>query len=199
MRTAAAGAALLVAVVSGCSSSDAAPAEVEPLASGTVSATSTPQADTSAHRAPTTDQVGSSAGVPHAALADTPQGARAFTQYYFAAVVNDAYATGDPSQVAALSDSACGSCANIVADVERLVDAGHRVSGDRFKLKFAEAAPPEPDGSVIVDFRFSSDEYVEVNAVGDVIRSEPPQIDQDAQVKLSRRGSAWTVVAIRTV
>jgi len=113
--------------------------------------------------------------------------------------VNEAYATGNTAGIDALSDPACGSCANIVADVDRLAAADHKVGGERFKLHFIEAAPPEPDGSVIVDFRFSSDKYVEVDASGNVLRTEPPQLDQDAQVKLLRRGSAWTVVAIRTV
>ncbi len=137
--------------------------------------------------------------VPTAARGDSPRGAKEFASYYFTSVVNDAYASGDPAQVIALSDSSCGSCANIVADIERLNNAGLRVEGHRFKLRFAEAAPPDTDGSVIVDFRFSSDAYVEVNTAGETRLTEPPQVDQDAQVKLLWRHSSWIVLGIRAV
>jgi hypothetical protein len=196
VRTVAVGVALLVAVASGCSASDEVPAEVRPLASGSLE--SSPQVVPSTQASPSSSP-SSAQAVPQAAQEQSPQGARAFTEYYFAAVVNDAYVTGNTARIDALSDPACGSCANIVADVKRLTDAGSKVSGKRFNLQFIEAAPPDPDGSVVVDFRFSSDKYVEVDAAGSTLRTEPPQVDQDAQAKLIRRGSSWIVVAIRTV
>lgn len=198
MRCVTAGVVLLLAAVSGCSSGDAAPAEVGPLASATASAgtgvapTSTPSAGGSAEVPVVRD-------VPTVAQVESPQGASAFVTYYFTTIVNGAYASGDPAAVAALSDPACGSCANIVADVLRLTKTGRRVAGDRFKLHFAEAASPDEDNSVVVDFRFSSDTYAEVDSAGRTVRTEPAQVRQDAQVKLDRRGGSWVVVAIRTV
>ena len=137
--------------------------------------------------------------VPPEATPETPQGAAAFARYYFGDVVNAAYDRLDPEPVAALSASECNSCANILKDVVRLREAGLRVAGDRFKILFAEASPPDPDGSIIVDFRFSSDPYVEKDASGKQVREEPAQKDQDAQAKLIRRGDGWVVTAIRTV
>ena len=195
MRTVAAGVVLLLAAVSGCSAEEAAPAEVGPLASATARDQVAPASSIASER----PAVPKAEKVPTAAQEDSPQGASAFVQHYFGAVVNEAYATGDPSAVAALSDASCGSCANIVADVERLEGAGLRVGGSRFRVRFAEASPPESDGSVIVDFRFSSDEYVEVDASGVKVRTEPAQVNQDAQAKLLWRGSGWIVTAIRTV
>ena len=201
MRSAALGVALLLAVVSGCSARDAALAEVGPLASGGGSPSASPSSAPSAGLDPSPWSSSSpvAPSIPIAAEPATPQGARAFTEHYFTSAVNLAYATGDAAGVSALSDSACGSCANIVADVRRLADADHRVTGQRFKLEFAEAAPPDIDGDVIVDFRFSSDPYVEIDGSGATIRSEPPQVRQDAQVMLRRGETSWTVVAIRTV
>lgn len=194
MRTVAAGVVLLLVAISGCSSDEAAPAEVAPLASesgaGSVASPS-PAATSGVEAIPSP---------PAEAAAGTPQGASAFAEYFFNVVVNDAYHARDPSKVTAFSDAACGSCQNIVADIQALREAGLRVSGKRFKVQFAAAAAPDTDGGgVVVDFRFSSDEYVATNSSGESVRSEPAQIDQDAQVKLLRRSSSWVVVAIRTV
>lgn len=136
--------------------------------------------------------------IPPEAMAETPQGASAFARYFFD-IVNQAYASGDASTVTALSASECESCKNIAADVRRLGAAKLMVDGSRFKVAFAEAAPAEADGSIIVDFRFSSDPYVERAKDGSAVREEPAQVDVDAQVKLRRRGSAWEVYAIRTL
>jgi hypothetical protein len=137
--------------------------------------------------------------VPPEAMPATPQGAAAFARYYFGALVNQAYESLDPASVQAHSTSACGSCDAIVTDVERLRDARLRVPGQRFKIGFAEAAPAEADGSIIVDFRFSSDPYVETDAGGEVVREEPAQVDVDGQAKLIRRDGGWAMEAIRTV
>ena len=137
--------------------------------------------------------------VPSEAAAETPQGAAAFAEYFFEVVVNEAYASRDSSRVVELSAASCNSCQNIIDDVERLAASELTIDGRRFKIAFAEAPPANPDGSIFVDFRFSSDPYVERNEAGDLVRQEPAQIDQDAQVKLVRRGSTWVVDAIRTV
>jgi hypothetical protein len=137
--------------------------------------------------------------VPPEATPDTPQGAAAFTRYFFGTLVNVAYRDLDAASVRAWAGDECQSCENIAADIERLRAADLRVPGDRFKIAFAEAAPPEPDGSIVVDMRFSSDPYVETAADGSEMREEPAQIDVDAQVKLLQRQGRWIVTAIRTL
>lgn len=132
-------------------------------------------------------------------MPETPAEASAFVRHFFSKVVNSGYAAVDASQVRSLSAPECGSCANIVSDIERLKAASTRVPGQRFKVAFAEAAQPEPDGSVIVDFRFSSDPYVEISSSGAVVQQQPAQINQDAQAKVRRSGSSWVVTAVRTV
>ena len=172
--------ALGVAMVLGACSSDGEPRPLPPLPS---------PSPTQAAALP----------VPPEATPETPQGAAAFARYYFGDLVNQAYEDLDPRPVEAASTSACGSCEAVVSDIERLREAGLRVAGDRFKIVFAEAAPADVDGSIIVDFRFSSDPYVETDGAGKVVREEPAQIDQDAQAKLVRRDGGWVVDAIRTV
>ncbi|TAL21867.1 MAG: hypothetical protein EPN99_06845 [Frankiales bacterium] len=137
--------------------------------------------------------------LPSEAAAETPEGAAAFARYFFGEVVDGAYVDLNAEPVVALSTEQCDSCKNIVDDIERLRDAGLIVAGERFKIAFAEAPPVNADGSVIVDFRFTSDPYVERNAEGEVVRQEDAQVDQDAQVKLVRREGGWAVDAIRTV
>ena len=171
---------VLAAAVAGCGGDEEAPRTLPTLPSASPSAAAVPSP-------------------PAEALAETPQGASAFARYYFADLVNAAYKTQDTSAVEALSHADCGSCANVVKDVQRLKAAGTKVAGQRFKISFAEAAPAAPDGTIVVDFRFSSDPYKEVGGDGEVVREEPAQVDQDAQVKLRRQAGSWVVVAIRTV
>lgn len=180
MRIRAAAAALVISTVLVACSNDPAPSPLPVL--------------------PTASPTPTALSVPPEALAETPHGAAAFTRYYFAQVVNEAYTALEPSMVRELSAAECGSCANIVSDIERLREAGLRVEGLRFKIAFAEAPPADPDGSIIVDFRFSSDPYVEQDENGATLRQEPAQTNQDAQVKLVPRPSGgWIVEAIRTV
>lgn len=146
-----------------------------------------------------TPTVAAAPSPPPEAMAETAQGASAFTKYYFGVLINAAYASKDTAQVAALSAPECGSCANVVEDIERLERAGLSVDGQRFKLAFAEAPPADSDGTIVVDFRYTSDPYVETDGAGKVVRRLPAQVEQDAQVKLGRSANAWVVLAIRTL
>jgi hypothetical protein len=137
--------------------------------------------------------------VPPEATPATAQGAAAFARYFFGTLVNQAYVELDAAAVRAWAGDQCKSCENIAADVERLRAANLRVLGERFKIAYAEAAPPEPDGSIVVDMRFSSDPYIETAADGSQVREEPAQVDVDAQVKLEQRSGRWLVTAIRTL
>lgn len=137
--------------------------------------------------------------VPPEAMAETAEGAVAFARHYFGSVVNAAYANLDAAEVRRLSQPECNSCANIVADVERLRNSGLFVAGQRFKVVYAEAAPAAGDGTVIVDFRYSSDPYVEQDAQGSAVRQEAAQRDVDAQALLAPAEDGWRVLAIRTL
>lgn len=201
---AALGAAAVLGLV-GCSAEEARPSTVPPLAVGSPSASAGPKAPSAtqpSQEIPDETAASTDANVtsiPDEATHPTPEAASAFARYYFETLVNGAYRTLDPALVAAASTEECGSCGNIVKDVRRLKASSLSVAGPRFTLDYAEAAPPEADGSVIVDFRFSSDPYVERNETDSVVREEPAQVGQDAQVKLVRRSNSWAVMAIRTV
>jgi len=137
-------------------------------------------------------------GIPLEAQPTTPESASAFVRFYFEQV-NGAYSTSDAAAVTSLSGPDCNSCRSIVADVERLASAQTSVAGQRFKISFVATAPVLPDGGFVVDFRYSSDPYVEMTAAGEVRRDEPPQIDQDAQARLVRQDDRWSLSGIQLV
>lgn len=177
IRTVAALSATVTLVLSGCSS-DPEPKVLPPAPSAAPSTGALP--------------------LPSEAAAETPQGAAAFTRFYFSEV-NRSYALLDPAPVRALSAPDCNSCKNIIEDIERLKAAGLTVAGDRFRLEFAEAPPVGADASAIVDFRFDADPYVEKDAAGKVVRDLPSQEDQDGQAKLVRQGTGWVLSGLRIV
>jgi hypothetical protein len=168
---------VLLAALAGCSA-DAEPKPLPPLPS--------------VSPAPVVPQL-----PPEATPADA-FGARAFTRHFFD-TVNDAYASLDPSRVEALSASQCNSCKSIMSDIERLKADGLQVAGSRFKLDFAEATPPEPDGSIFVDFGFDADAYVEKDASGRTAETYPARQDQEGQARLVRTEGGWRMSALRLV
>lgn len=134
--------------------------------------------------------------LPSEAAAEDAFGASAFVRYFFAQV-NSSYSSLDAAPVRALSASDCNSCKNIIDDIERLESSGLSVAGNRFTLDYAEAPPPDGDGSVIVDFRFDSDPYVERSRDGQVSRNNPAKKDQMGQAKLIRRQGEWLMQGLR--
>lgn len=136
--------------------------------------------------------------VPSEAMAETPQGASAFARYFFE-TVNRAYKARDPDIVRALSTVECGSCDAVAGDIERLRTEDHTVAGSRYLLTFAEAAPAEEQGRIIVDFAFSADPYVERDSEGSVVQDYPAQAVQEGQAMLTRVSGAWRVNAIQLV
>ena len=137
--------------------------------------------------------------LPPEAVPETAQGASAFAKYYFAEVVNAAYLSLDADLVVELSAPDCNACQNIIGDIGRLRAAGRTVPGVRFKVQFAEAPAADADGSFVVDLRFSSDPYLETESSGEVVRRQAAQVNQDAQVRITRGAKGWSVRGIRTV
>ena len=93
----------------------------------------------------------------------------------------------------------CNSCNNIIDDIKRLSEQDHAVSGDRFRVVSTAAAPPAPDGSVVVDVRYDIDAYVETDKSGKEFLNNAPKSDQDLQIRLVRSASGWLVLGLRSV
>jgi hypothetical protein len=136
--------------------------------------------------------------VPPEATPETAQGAAAFVRYFFE-TVNRSYQSLDSQPVAVLSAPQCNSCKNIVEDITRLRKEGLRVDGQRFRLEFVEAPPADPDGSIVVDFHFDSDPYVERKSDGGITRNNPSQEDQPGQARVVRGGGQWLMSGLRLV
>ena len=200
MRSAALGVALLLAVVSGCSARDAAPAEVGPLASGSVS---TGPSDTPASVRPDS-RANSTSGpaerpvepsVPSAAAASDSAGASAFARH-FIATLQAALASGDSRALASLSAPSCGGCTNLMEAIAAAASAGHRVRRAELVVAFSEA-PQVRDGETIVDLRYQRRAGDVVNASGDIVQAIPAEGAIDTQLRVTHTGSGWLVLGFR--
>ena len=136
--------------------------------------------------------------IPSDAQADSQTGASSFVRYFFSEV-NGGYQNLDPSRIRDLSAASCNSCSNITQDIERLRASKLTVAGSRFRLSSAESSPPQEDGRVVVDFRYSGDPYVEVSATGQSNEAEPATVDKDAQAVLRWDGTRWSLLGLRLV
>ena len=146
---------------------------------------------------PTASPTAAALPIPPEATPETPQGAAAFTRYYFD-VVNRAFVAGDASDVRRLSDPECEGCNNLVRAIEEEPDPGERIEGGEFEVIFAES-PPVEGGDVIVDLRYAVTELRVVGQDGRVIRTTPAEPGIDAQLRLIREGQAWVVRGFRNV
>ena len=146
----------------------------------------------------TTPSITPSLIIPSDAQADSQAGASAFVRYYFSEV-NRGYQNLDSSRISDLGTASCNSCSNITQDIERLRASKLTVPGSRFRLSSAEASPPQEDGRVLVDFRYSGDPYVEVSASGQSNPAEPATVDQDAQAVLRWDQTRWSLLGLRLV
>jgi len=167
----------LALVVGGCSEDEPKPSTLPPAPTASASAAQLEPA-------------------PQEAAADTPAGAAAFADFFFEEL-NRAYAERRPEIVTGLATDACKSCAATAADIQRLRDADHTVAGRRYILSSSEAPPADPDGKTLVDFRFTTDPYVEVDSSGKVAQEFPEEPTQDGQILLTRVAGAWRADGIR--
>ena len=131
--------------------------------------------------------------MPTVAAAETPEGAAAFARYWMA-VLESALATGDSSQLRALSDPACGGCANLIGAVES-GQPGETIRGANFVVEFAEA-PPVGQGETVVTLRYrrTAGELVPPSGQPTPIAAEGPI---DAEMRLSHMDSTWIVLGFR--
>lgn len=128
---------------------------------------------------------------PPEALAETPQGAAAFAEYYFD-VVNAASLSANASPLRNLSSSDCGGCQNIIQAIEAPATPGETVDGGLFDVLFAEA-PPAQEGVVPVELQYVITALRVLGDQGEVLRSKPRSEPISAQLFLQRTAGTWSV------
>jgi hypothetical protein len=78
--------------------------------------------------------------LPAEANGTSEAAAKAFVRHYIE-LVNYAMRTGDTGDLSSLSDPACGSCAEVVQNVDELYTDGGHLEGDGWEVKAIEAFP----------------------------------------------------------
>ena len=171
---------LLFACLAACSANNAQP---------TVLAPSTPSpADTSADPSASTEV--DPPVMPPEADAQTAAGAMAFVRHYFA-VVDYAYATGDTTPLAAVSDPECSPCSGVKDMVDAAVMAGGSWETEPTTVTSVSVPEGEPMGAVNVLLTYSSRAARELSATGGEVRTFPALLDQAVKLVLVPKGASW--------
>jgi len=82
--------------------------------------------------------------LPELATRQTPEGAVAFTEWWFA-TLNYAYATGDTGPLRGGSVAGCGSCESLADTIDVTVSGGGEISGGLVALSQVFAPPSQSD------------------------------------------------------
>jgi Family of unknown function (DUF6318) len=173
---------LMALVLSGCSGgSSAAPATLPPVPVPTTSSAS-----------PAATPVSTPSGMDAA----TPQGASAFTKYWFE-LLNGAYQSADATEVIASSDPACETCGNFIQVVSGLAERHERFTGPVFHVISAEA-PPIVNGRTAVDVFYDVPRRTRVSSTGSVIKASEPSPATEITVTLRRANDGWLVEKVAT-
>jgi hypothetical protein len=168
----------LTAALAGCSS-DPAPPSTLPTLSANPSA------------APTVSPL------PSAVSAPTPEGAGAFARFWYSEI-EAAFATKDPERVRALSAPGCAACDQFIRSVTRLRDRNERVDNYRIEVIAAETPALTDASRAEVTVVYNTDGATRYDAEGAVIRQDPARDLVEQTLVLTRSGSTWRVVEVRT-
>ena len=147
---------------------------------------------------PSANTEASATATPDEAKPATAPAASAIARFYLKEV-NEAYASQQVAFLSQLTSEECNACRNIVSDINRLKESKRSVAGLRFRVGPTAAAPPDASGQVVVDVRYDSDGYREVDGAGAVFRDNAAREKQDLQLALVRSGDSWLVRGLRLV
>ena len=134
-------------------------------------------------------------GVPAAATANTPQGAGAFTRFYFDELLK-AYATQDTRTVRALAADSCRTCAGVAGGIDGMREKSYRIVGAPIELLTAEA-PGFGDEAVTVDVQYQVPAYKVVDAMGKLVYDSPGEKRNIFIITLQRMSSHWLMSKIQ--
>lgn len=161
----------LALVVGGCSADEPKPSTLPP--------------------APPASSLASDGALPVDAQQATPVAASNFIRH-FLEVVNEGFASGDATQVLALSAPTCGTCRSFAAAIDSPSDPEERIAGGQFTVTdVATTLLPDGAASSLVTYTVSEVRVSRPN--GDLISSTPEQPPVTASVSLQRGANSWLV------
>ena len=191
---------IALALLCGCSSTRSPQAAPLPPA-GSASPAATPSPSpmpspaTAAVSSPAAEVARTSIDVPFAATANTPQGAGAFTLFYFDELLK-AYTTQDTRAIRTLAAESCKGCAGLAGGIDSLRDNHRRVTGAPIKVLSAET-PGFGYGPVVVDLQYITPAYDIVDANDKIVRRFSAEKRNLFFVSLTRTGTGWLIGRIQ--
>lgn len=129
---------MLVAGVGACSTGEPDAEVTAPTFAAPSSAAPSPEPEPSPSDEPSEEPTQAAPPLPDAATEQTPEGAVAFTEWWFE-TLNYATATGDTEALRAASDPGCEFCDNLAGRAEDAYGAGGRIGGGQAHV---EITPP---------------------------------------------------------
>lgn len=187
VRVGAAAAAVVLALLAGCSESDPPPTTSLP----TTTASMPPTTSTSAKTSAPTTEVGAPI-LPSAADARTPEGAAAFISYWLA-TLEFSESIMDSAPFRSLDDGSCGSCNNLADTIDFVASEGNQLEGGLSTVRDVQTSNISQAGAtavdVIVDF---SEQYV-ATPQGDRMVLNPPAPNAGLFFDLTWSSEQWRV------
>lgn len=153
-----------VLLVTGCSSGepDAAPTTI-----GGEAPSSQPSVTEPVGAGPSSEpSVAAAPVMPELATQQTPEGAVAFAEWWFD-TLNYAFSTGDTQPLREVSPEGCGTCDNVIADVDSIYGRSSLLEGGEIIVITAFAPDGQPDPARIeVLLRIDQAEATEITSSG---------------------------------
>jgi hypothetical protein len=193
-RAAVAAAVLLVAVALGACTGDepdtevTAPTFVEESPSPSASSAAPPESPE-----PSAEPTVAAPPLPELATQQTPEGAVAFTEWWFE-TLNYATATGDTAGLRAVSEDTCGTCSAFAERIESAYLGGGRIQGGAVSVRVDPPPSVEQGGAALAVFSSTAGGEVE-DASGQVTLALTAE-DVALVVAVLWRETRWTVGGI---
>jgi hypothetical protein len=181
-----------LALIAGCSTPDPTP---PPPSSTSPVGTSSSTTTTASSSTPTVSATTGASDVPEPARANTPQGAVAFTEFFFANV-NQAYKTLDDSHFSALSEASCQGCSIIKDTISGWKSKNYHFDGE-FATPTSTTIAAFPEDSTAKVLLLSKTQGSKLlDASNSTVQTFPPDSTRSL-ISLKRSNDAWKVAEIK--
>jgi hypothetical protein len=168
--------------ITACSTADAHPTALAPIATPEVRTTSSPTATPVSPSVP--------ALAPPAEALATAESASEFVQYYFDAVEH-AYITGDVGVLQLISDDRCRPCEMTAQVITQAYEQGHRFEGVESRLREAETPQGNLAKAAEVFVIYSAEEIRRLDESQEVIATIAPVENQRLRFDLVNDADSW--------